>query len=117
MGGTNALRVAEAHPDRIAAVAGFHSGHLVTDAPDSPHLGVGTITGEVYLAHADQDHSIDAAQIAVLEAALAAAGVKYTSEVYAGAHNGFTMSDAAVYDAGAEQRHWTSLFALLERAF
>src|SRR5690242_6826851 len=55
MGGTNALRAIEAYPDRIAALGSFHAGRVVTDQPDSPHLGVGSITGEVYFAHADND--------------------------------------------------------------
>ena len=115
MGGTNAVRAAEAFGDRIAAVASFHGGRLATDQPDSPHLRVGGITGELYLAHADADPSMPADAVKVLEAALDEAGVTYRSEVYAGARHGFTMADTAAYDAAAEQRHWTALFALLER--
>ncbi|MGQ5263452.1 dienelactone hydrolase family protein [Micromonospora sp. ZYX-F-536] len=115
MGGTNALRAIEAHPDRIAAVASFHGGRIVTDAPDSPHLGVGSITGEVYVGHADEDQSMTPEQIATLEKALDAAGVRYRSEVYAGAHHGFTMADSAVYDERATERHWAALFDLLDR--
>src|SRR3954452_7720488 len=37
MGARLALRIAAAHPDRVAAVAGFHGGGLVTEEPDSPH--------------------------------------------------------------------------------
>ena len=115
MGGMNALRAIEAHPDRIAALASFHAGRVVTDQPDSPHLGVGSVTGELYFAHADNDQSMNADQIKTLEATLDEAGVTYTSEVYAGAPHGFSMSDTAMYDKAAEQRHWTSLFALLDR--
>jgi carboxymethylenebutenolidase len=115
MGGANALRAAAAFPDRIAAVASFHGGRLATDAADSPHLCAGRITGEVYLAHADQDPSMPGEQIKVLEAALDEAGTTYTSEVYAGAAHGFTMADTAAYDAAAEERHWTNLIALLSR--
>ncbi|MBO4160770.1 MULTISPECIES: dienelactone hydrolase family protein [Micromonospora] len=117
MGGTNALRAIEAHPDRIAALASFHAGRVVTDAPDSPHRGVGTVTGELYFAHADRDDSMTADDIAALEGALDAAGVAYRSEVYAGAPHGFTMADTAMYDEQAAERHWTALFDLLERTF
>jgi carboxymethylenebutenolidase len=115
MGGTNAVKAIEAWPDRIKAVASFHGGHFVTDRPDSPHLGVGAVTGELYFGHADHDHSMNAEHIATLEAALDAAGVRYTSEVYEGAPHGFTMSDTAAYDEAAEQRHWKNLFELLDR--
>jgi carboxymethylenebutenolidase len=117
MGGTNALRAIEAYPDRIAAVAAFHAGRLVTDQPDSPHRAVGAITGEAYFGHADNDPSATPDQIRTLEAALDEAGVKYTSEVYAGAPHGFTMSDTSMFNREAEQRHWVSLFALLDRTF
>ena len=115
MGGRNALRVIEAYPDRVAGIASFHGGGLATDQPDSPHLRVGAITGEVYLGHADADPAMTAEQIAVLEAALDAAGVRYRSEVYDGASHGFTMADTAAYHSAAEQRHWENLFGLLDR--
>ncbi|MET8908762.1 dienelactone hydrolase family protein [Micromonospora sp. NPDC004551] len=117
MGGTNALRAIEAHPDRLAAAAAFHAGRVVTDAPDSPHLGVGAVTGELYFGHADQDASMTAEQIATLEKALDAAGVTYRSEVYAGARHGYTQADTPMYDEGATERHWAALFDLLDRTF
>jgi carboxymethylenebutenolidase len=116
MGGTNALRAIEAHPDRIAAAASFHGGRIVTDAPDSPHLRVDAITGELYFGHADEDPSMTPEQIATLEKALDAAGVRYRSEVYPGARHGYTMADTAAYDEQATERHWVALFDLLDRA-
>jgi carboxymethylenebutenolidase len=116
MGGTNALRAAAAYPDRIKAMAAFHAGRLVTDAPDSPHLGVGTVGGELYFAHAEHDESMTAEQVTTLDAALSEAGAVHRSEVYPGTRHGFTMADAAVHDADAENRHWTNLFDLLDRA-
>jgi carboxymethylenebutenolidase len=115
MGGTNALRAIEAYPDRIKAVASFHGGRLATDQPDSPHLRVGSITGEVYFAHADNDRSMTREQIAALEAALDAAGVTYRSEVYEGAAHGFTMADTAAHQEAGERRHWVNVFELLDR--
>ena len=72
------------------------------------------ITGELYFAHADKDHSMPQEQIDLLEAALDAAGVRYRSEIYPGAEHGFTMADTAAYTAEAEKRHWVKLFELLE---
>jgi carboxymethylenebutenolidase len=115
MGGRNGLRAIAAHPDRIAGLASFHAGGVVTDQPDSPHLAVGSITGELYFGHADNDRSMTPEQIKALEVALDEAGVAYTSELYAGAPHGYTMSDTAMHHAGAEERHWAALFALLDR--
>jgi carboxymethylenebutenolidase len=116
MGGMNAIRTAEAFPDRVAAVGSFHAGRLVTDKADSPHLRVGAITGELYVAHADNDRSMTPENIRTLEEALDAAGVRYTSELYEGTMHGFTMADTAAYSEEGERRHWTNLFGLLDRA-
>ena len=115
MGGTNALRAIEAYPDRITALASFHAGRLVTDEPDSPHLAVELITGEVYFAHAEYDRTMGPEQIRMLEVLLGVAGVPYRSEIYEGTTHGFTMADTAAYQEAGEQRHWVNLFDLLDR--
>ena len=117
MGGTNGFKAIEAFPDRLAALASFHGARLASDQPDSPHLQVGRITGEVYFAHADNDHSMPQESIDLLEAALDAADVRFRSEIYPGAQHGFTMADTAAYDAEAEKRHWEKLFELLGNTF
>jgi len=50
-----------------------------------------------------------------LEEALTEAGVRHTCEQYDGAAHGFTMSDTAVYDEAATERHWSALLGLLSR--
>jgi carboxymethylenebutenolidase len=115
MGTRVGLRIAAAHPDRVAALAGFHGGGLVTDDPDSPHRLVGALTAELYLGHADDDPSNTPEQIAALDAALDDAGVRHRSEVYAGARHGYTMADTPVYDEQACERHFAALFDLLDR--
>lgn len=115
MGTRVAMRIAAAHPDRVAALAGFHGGRLVTEDPDSPHRSVGSIKAEVYFGHADQDQSNTPEQIAALDAALDEAGVTHRSEVYACAAHGYTMADTPAYDEHACERHFAALFDLLER--
>lgn len=115
MGARLAVRAAGARPDVVAAVGGFHGGGLVTDAPDSPHLSLATARAEFVLGHADQDPSMPEEAIAALGAALEAAGLEATNEVYAGTAHGYTMSDTAVYDAAATERHFEALQALFSR--
>jgi carboxymethylenebutenolidase len=117
MGVRLGLRIAAAHPDRVAALAGFHGGSLVTDDPQSPHRSVDALRAEVYLGHADQDRSNTPEQIAALDAALERAGVVHRSEVYEGARHGYTMADTPVYDEPACERHFAALFDLLDRTF
>ncbi|WP_326624535.1 MULTISPECIES: dienelactone hydrolase family protein [unclassified Streptomyces] len=116
MGARLALRTAGTYPERVAAMAGFHGGRLATDSPDSPHLLADRITAELYFGHADQDPSLPPEQINRLDEALTAAGVRHHSEIYPGAHHGFTQADTAAYDSTADKRHWTALLALLDRA-
>ncbi len=115
LGGRVGWRIAAAYPERVAVLAAFHAGGLVSDDEDSPHLGAGEISAELYLGHADNDQSMTPEHVAALEHALEEAGVRYTSELYEGAAHGYTMSDTAAYDEAAAERHFTELFALLDR--
>jgi carboxymethylenebutenolidase len=108
--------VAAAHPDRVAAIGGFHTGRMVTDDQDSAHLLAPRIRGEVYWGHADQDPSMTAENIATLDQAMDDAGVRHTTEVYEGAQHGYTMADMGAYNETAAERHFKALFALLGRA-
>jgi carboxymethylenebutenolidase len=116
MGGRVGWRIAAAYPERVAALGGFHVGGLVGQDDDSPHRSAGSLAAEVYLGFADNDRSATPEQIAEVERALEAAGVRYRSEVYGGAAHGYTMADTPSFDEAAAERHYTELFALLERA-
>jgi carboxymethylenebutenolidase len=117
MGARVGWRIAATEPDRVAALAGFHAGGLVTDDPDSPHRTTADVTAELYFGFADQDPSMSAEQIATFERALDDAGARYRSEVYEGAQHGYTMADTAAFDEGARERHFRELAALLDRTF
>lgn len=113
LGAALAIRTAAAHPDTVAAVAGFHPSPLVTDAPDSPHRVVSRLSAEVHLGLAEADMSPEA--ISELNEALDSAGVSYTTEIYPDSLHGFTMSDTDAFNAAALQRHWDRLLPLLGR--
>lgn len=117
MGARLGWRIAAAHPDRVAALAGFHGGGLATDDPESPHRSAGELRAEVYFGHADRDPSNTAEQISALDAALDDAGVTHRAEVYPGARHGYTMADTPAYDEQAAERHFAALFELLGRTF
>jgi carboxymethylenebutenolidase len=108
--------IAAAHPDRVAAVGGFHAGRMVTDTEESAHLLAPRVRAEVYWGHADHDPSMTPENIQALDEAMDDAGVRHTTEVYAGAQHGYTMSDTAAYNEAATERHFAALFALLQRA-
>lgn len=109
IGGLLATRTAAAHPDRVAALAGFHAP-VGADGPDS----LSRLTARVHFGHAEGDMTPEA--LGELDQALDAAGVDYTSEVYPGTVHGFTMSDTDAFDPAALRRHWDRLLPLLDRA-
>ena len=114
MGGARAITAAAAYPDRIAAAASFHGGHLAGDAPDSPHLHVATIKGRVYVGSAGVDNSFPPEQSARLAQALRAAEIDHIIENYVGMAHGWAVSDHSVYDEQGAERHWKRLITLFE---
>ena len=113
MGGGLALRAAGTFPDRIAAAGAFHAGRLATDAPDSPHLLAPRMKAKIYVGGADQDAGFPPQQADRLRAALDAAGVENTVEIYEDALHGYAPSDMPVYNEAASERHWRELLKLL----
>ena len=117
MGGRLGWRIAAAHPGRVAALAAFHTAGLVTEDADSPHRSAADLGPiEAYFGFADEDPGATPEQIVVLKQALDSAGVRYTAEVYEGAHHGYAVPDSPVYDEAAAERQSRELRALLQRA-
>ncbi|MDN4160291.1 dienelactone hydrolase family protein [Nocardioides abyssi] len=116
MGARLAVRAAGRHPDRVAAVGGWHGGGLVTDEPDSPHLAIAGSRAAYAFGHADNDGSMPPAAVAALGEALAGAGRPHTNEVFAGAVHGYTMADTSSYDEAAAERHFEQLRELFARS-
>ncbi|MBO9708360.1 MAG: dienelactone hydrolase family protein [Caulobacter sp.] len=114
MGGPLAFRTAGAVPDRIGAVATFHGGGLVTDAPDSPHLLLPKTKAEYLICVAANDDQRDPADKEKLKAALDAAHRPSKVEVYAGDH-GWTVRGSAVYNEPEAEKAWAELLALYKR--
>ncbi|MDE3132095.1 MAG: dienelactone hydrolase family protein [Acidobacteriota bacterium] len=115
MGGRCGWQIAASYPDRVAALGGFHTGGMLTDGQDSPHLRAPEVKASIYWGHADNDQSMSADKIAALNMAMDSAGISYTTEVYAGAMHGYTMADQGAYNEAAAERHYAALFDLLER--
>lgn len=116
MGGPLSFRTAAAVSDRIAAVASFHGGGLVTDQPTSPHLLLPKTKAEFLIAVADNDDKADPTAKDKLEAAMTAAGRPHSIEVYTGANHGWCVPGSAVYDEAAAEKAWTGLLSLYKRA-
>ena len=95
------------------ATASYHGSRLATDAPESPHLLAPKIRSRVYVAGAIEDPSFTDEIKARLEKALRDAGVDHEVETYPARH-GWVPRDTPVHDPTAAERHWETLFALLD---
>lgn len=107
--GAMAMRTAAVNPDRIAAVASFHGGRLFLDNPASPHLLLPRIKARLYFGHATEDRSMPQEAIDKLNDALRAWGGQYESEVYEGAHHGWTVPDNPSYNHTQAERAFQKL--------
>ena len=112
MGGTLAIRAAGTYPDRIAAAAAFHAGHVVTDQPDSAHLLAPKIKAKVLVAGADQDPYFTEEQFETLKAAMKDIDAEVT--IYRGAFHGYAPPDMPVFDPEHSERHWREMLALFD---
>ncbi|HEV2663370.1 MAG TPA: dienelactone hydrolase family protein [Blastocatellia bacterium] len=113
--GSMALRTAAARPDRIAAAVSFHGTRLFTDDPTSPHLVLPRVKARLYFAHAVEDNTMPKEAIEKFNRALeawGAGGNRYESEVYEGAHHGWTAPDSPVYNKYQAERAFKKLTAL-----
>ncbi len=112
MGGRWAFSAAAHHGDRIKAMASIHGGNLITEKPDSPHLGADKMSAKLYFGVADQDGSCTPEHQGALATTLGRAHLDYQIELYKGAKHGFAVSDMPVYDQAAAERHWSRVEAL-----
>ena len=113
MGGLMALTAAGTYPDRIAAAASYHGARLATDAPESPHLLAPRMKARIYVGGATEDPTFTDEMKVRLEEALTSAGVEHRIETYPARH-GWVPRDTPVHDVAAAERHWQTLFALLD---
>ncbi len=115
MSGGSVISAARAMPDRVAAVASIHGAWLVTDRDDSPHNGLDSIAGEVYLGWADNDATAPPEDVPVMEQALQDASVTYTLDFLTEAVHGYAPPGGQNYNREASELHWERVHAMFRR--
>src|SRR5689334_1593616 len=116
MGGPIAFRTAAAVPDRVGAVASFHGGGLVIDAPNSPHLQAAKTKAQFLIAIATNDDERSPKDKTILKETFEKANLPAEIEVYAGAAHGWCPPDSGVYNEGQAEKAWSRLLALYGKA-
>ena len=81
------MQAAVAYPDRFRASASLHGTSLISDNPESPHLGVAKLRGELYCGFAEFDHYAPLPMVAQLGDLLKPCQVKYTQAIHEGARS------------------------------
>ena len=116
MSGPFVVAVAAPYPERFAATASIYGARLITDAPDSAHLSVAGIQGEIYFACAEIDRWASEGADRRARAHPRRRRRRHRIEWYPGAEHGFAFPEReGVYDKPSAERHWERLFALFER--
>ena len=115
MSGQFVTAVAAAYPDRFTAIASYYGVGIITDKPDSPHLNVDKIKGEMYLAFASDDPFVPDEVLAAIPGVMTKAGVNHRIEIYPETEHGFAFPQRPAYNKQAAERHWERLFELFGR--
>jgi carboxymethylenebutenolidase len=115
MGGRHVMQVAIAYPDRFRASACLHGTTLVSERPDSPHLEVARLRGELYCGFAEHDHYAPLPMIEQLGKLLEPCPVRYTHAIHKGAVHGYALPDRDIFDKHAAERDWELIFAMFHR--
>jgi carboxymethylenebutenolidase len=116
LGGRLALAAAARFPDHIRACASMHGTRLVNDRPDSPHLSLSRMRGEVYCGFAEHDDLAPPETIETLAQLFdLQPGVRYRAIVHPDTHHGYALPDRDVFDRPAANRDWENIFAMFRR--
>jgi carboxymethylenebutenolidase len=114
MGGPMVVRTAGAS-DRIRGAATFHSGVLVAQNPDSPHLVIPNSKASFLIATAENDDKQRPTEKDQLKEIFAKAKLTAEVEVYPAAH-GWCPPDSPAYSEPQAERAWTRMIAIFGKA-
>ncbi|MFF2324431.1 MULTISPECIES: dienelactone hydrolase family protein [unclassified Streptomyces] len=109
------IGVMAGHGDIFTAGAMLHPAFTVTDSPDSPHLRVKDITGEVYAAFGGADAVVPLPQQQPLIMQLEQLGEQAVIEVHAKGGHGFLWPGTPSHDPEGAAAAWTRMFELFGR--
>jgi len=114
MGGRHVMKVASHYPE-FSASASLHGTALMSDQPDSAHLGIAKLRGEMYCGFAEHDHYAPLPMVEKLAQLMKPCPVEYTYAIHMGAEHGYSLPDRDIYDKKAANRDWELIFAMFHR--
>jgi carboxymethylenebutenolidase len=100
IGARSSLRTIRDHGELFRAAGALHPSLCTTDAPDSPHLGVPSYTGSLYVGFGSADTMQPAsANMALIDASNALE--RGEAEIHEGADHGFAVFGPRFHEAAA----------------
>jgi carboxymethylenebutenolidase len=115
MGGRLVVRAMAAFPGEFAAGSALHPSFIVAEGPDSPHLELHKLRGELYVGLGGADGFQPPEAFEPARAELDRLGVPYEAEIHAGAEHGFMIPGSPIFKEEAAARCWERTFELFRR--
>ena len=110
IGARSVLRTIANHPDVFTAGVALHPSFCTTADEDSPHLGVASYTGRLYVGFgADDKMQSPEANTAFIDATNAMSGGRGLAEIHDGADHGFAVPGGAYHKGAAERSYEQAL--------
>ncbi|HEU5372489.1 MAG TPA: dienelactone hydrolase family protein [Gaiellaceae bacterium] len=108
------VRALTTFPNAFAAGSALHPSRTVHEGPDSPHLRIGEIRGELYVGLGGADSLQPPALFEPARKELERHGIAHLVEVHQGADHGYMLPDMPTFDKEAGERSWERTFALFD---
>jgi carboxymethylenebutenolidase len=112
LGGRLVVRAMTTFPDVFAAGSALHPSFIVAEGPDSPHLRIGEMRGELYVGLGGADAFQPAEAFEPARAEFERHGIRFVAEVHEGADHGYMIPGAPAHHDQACERSWERTFDL-----
>jgi len=106
LGGRLVVRAMTTFPDVFAAGSALHPSFIVAEGPDSPHLRIGEMRGELYVGLGGADTFQPKEAFEPARAELERHGIRYVVDIHEGADHGYMIPGAPAYHDQASERSW-----------
>ena len=115
MSGQYIVSIASVYSNKFSAAASFYGVKIMTDKEDSPHLGAGKITANLYLAFAEKDSWVDDEALKNIEEHFEKNTLNFRMEIYEGTEHGFAFPDRHTYHKKGAETHWSRIHDLFQK--
>jgi carboxymethylenebutenolidase len=113
LGGRLVVRAMTTFPDVFAAGSALHPSFIVAEGPDSAHLAIGQMRGELYVGLGGADTFQPPEAFEPARAELERHGIRHTVDVHDGADHSYMIPGEPAYHDQASELSWERTLELL----